>query len=96
MKTNNVKILNALSTGTLLILLGLCFMISEDNPITWNLFPSNSLLFFPLAFFIPIILAVFSLKNKRNSIAIVLLIISIILLILTSMLALYVYGLGGT
>lgn len=92
---NKSTVLNIISIIVLLILAQLISLIVEDNPLSWKLFPDDSVLFFPLLFFFPLILSILSLKNKKNGLAKIILIISIILLILTGLIAFYVLALGS-
>ena len=95
MMKNNSRILNIASIITLLIFAQLIALIIKDSPLSWKLFPGNSVLLFPLLFFIPLILSIISLKSKKSLLAKIILIISIILLIITSVFSLYVLALGS-
>ena len=94
MKENSKK-LNIIAILALLILLFLCELIIQDSPLSWALFPGDSLLLFPLLFFIPLILSVLSLKSKKTIFAIIILSISTLLLITSGLLAFYALALGA-
>lgn len=80
---------------SLLILTLLYLLIIMDNPLSWKLFPGNSVLLFPLLFLIPLVLSIISLKKEKSVLAKIILSISIILLILSSLWALYILALGS-
>ncbi|AUC84313.1 hypothetical protein CW731_02915 [Polaribacter sp. ALD11] len=92
---NKSRKLNIIAIITLLILLFICALIIQDSPLSWALLPGDSVILFPLLFFIPLILSVLSLMNKKNIFAKIILSISIILLIITGIFALYALALGA-
>lgn len=92
---NNSRILNIVSIIALLIFALLISLIIEDSPLSWELFPGDTVLLFPLLFFIPLVLSFLSLKNKKNVSAKIILSISMVLLIVTGVFSLYVLALGS-
>lgn len=70
-------------------------LVMVDVPLTWKIFPGDAALFLPLLFFMPLILSILSLKDKKNVLAKIIISISIISIIITGVWALYVLALGS-
>lgn len=91
---NKSRILNLISILSLLLLALLYALIIVDSPLSWKLFPGDSVLFFPLLFLIPLVLSVVSLRGKKSALPKITLSISIVFLIITGLWALYIFALG--
>ncbi len=89
------KILNLISTLIIIILIVLAVLVVEDVPLSWKLFPGDTVLLFPVLLLTPIILSLMSLKQKKGGYAKFILVISIIFLFLTVLISVYVYALGS-
>lgn len=94
MKNKN-RVLNLISTMILLLLIPTIPWIYIGVPSGWKLFSGDYILLIPLLFSIPLILSILSLKNKKTVLAKIILSISILLLITTGILALYIFVLGS-